>query len=132
MKTQHTKTMTIEQIQKNSSYLFYCKEFYFAGIKPTDFISNKNNGYKVLIEIAKLYFEKKLLEEFATYLMEGQYFIQLWTAHLILEFGNPDEKLKELCLDEIEKYSDNPLAPEVAIHEKKWLKEYYENAIGNK
>jgi hypothetical protein len=132
MKTNKLKSMTIEQVQKNASYLFYCKEFYFTGIKPTDFISNKNNGYKILIEIAQLYFEKNLLEEFATYLMEGQYFIQLWTAHLILEYGNPDEKLKELCLNEIKNYSDNPLAPEVAIQEEKWLKEYYEKVNGNK
>jgi len=57
--------------------------------------------------------------------MEGQYFIQLWTAHLILEYGHPDLELKNRCLDEIIKYADNSLAPRVATQEKQWLESYF-------
>jgi hypothetical protein len=82
-------------------------------------------GYKTLIDIARYYFENDLYDDFAQYFMEGQYFIQLWTAHLILEYGQPDLKLKKRCLDEIINYTDNPLAPDVSIQEKKWLESYF-------
>ena len=48
--------------------------------------------------------------------MEGQYFIQLWTAHLFLEYGQPNEELKRRSLDEIEKYADSTLSPKIAEH----------------
>ena len=56
--------------------------------------------------------------------MEGQYFIQLWTAHLILEYGQPDLKLKKRCMDEIIKYSDNPVH-ECCNTRKQWLESYF-------
>ena len=118
--------MTIEQIEKNSSYLFYCKDNYINGIRPADIGSKKKDSYIKLVEIAKLYFNNNLAEKFSGYLMEDHYFVSLWTAHLILEYGQPDENLKKLCLNEINKYSDNPLAPDVAIQEKKWLANYLE------
>ncbi len=116
--------MTIEQIEKNASYLFYCKDNYIKGIRPADIECKNKNGYIKLVEIAKLYFDNNLMDRFSGYLMEGHYFVQLWTAHLILEYGKPDAKLKQLCLDEINNYSDNPLAQDVAIQEKKWLDNY--------
>jgi hypothetical protein len=116
--------MNIEQIRKNSSYLFYCKEYYFLKIKPSDSESRKSKEYQNLVEIAKLYFENDLQTEFATYLMEYQYLVQLWTAHLILEYGKPDEELKTACLDEIKNYSETPLDKELAEQEKEWLNNY--------
>ncbi|OYU96556.1 MAG: hypothetical protein CFE21_09230 [Bacteroidetes bacterium B1(2017)] len=117
--------MTIEQIQKNASYLFYCKDNYLKGIRPGDPNSKNKDGYKNLLEIAELYFESNLLDTFAGYLIEGHYLVQLWTAHLILEHGQPDDKLKERCLDEIRNYArDNPLAPDVSIQERIWLENY--------
>ncbi len=59
--------------------------------------------------------------------MEGQYFIQLWTAHLILEYGRPDEELKKRCLDEIKKYANSSFLPEVEGQEQQWLKIYGDN-----
>lgn len=116
--------MTIEEIRKNSSYLFYCKEYCFLGIRPSDIESRKSTEYLNLVKIAKLYFDNNLQNEFSGYLMEYQYIVQLWTAHLILEYGNPDSKLKENCVKEIENYTDNTLAPELTIQEKKWLENY--------
>jgi hypothetical protein len=56
--------------------------------------------------------------------MEGQYFINLWAAHLMLEYGKPNKSQKEQCLEIIKRYTDNPLAPEAAIEEKIWLENY--------
>lgn len=116
--------MKIEHVINNSSYLIYCKANFIEGIRPADIDSKNKEGYIQLVEIAKLYFKNNMSDRFAGYLMEGHYLVQLWTAHLILEYGQPDGKLKQLCLDEIIKYSDNPLAPDVAIQEKKWLDNY--------
>ena len=116
--------MTIEEIKKNASYLFYCKDNYIKGIRPSDINGKEKEGYKNLVEIAKLYIDNNLQDSFSGYLTEGHYFVQLWTAHLILEYGQPDTKLKKLCLDQILKYTNNPLAPEVAIQEKMWLDNY--------
>lgn len=115
----------IQQIRKNSSYLFYCKEYYYLKIKPSDPESKKTKEYQNLVEIAKLYFENNLQSEFSSYLMEYQYLVQLWTAHLILEYGNPDSELIKDCLDEIENYSTTPLDTALAIQEKNWLNNYY-------
>ena len=57
--------------------------------------------------------------------MEGQYLIELWTAHLILEYGQPSLNLRKRCLDEIIKYSDNSLSPKVAEQEKQWVENYF-------
>ncbi len=55
--------------------------------------------------------------------MEGQYLVQLWTVHFILEYGTLDQELTKVCLEEIEKYSEIELLPVVAIQEKDWLKQ---------
>jgi hypothetical protein len=99
--------MTIEQVQKDSAYLFYCKSNYKNGVRPSGTDSKNTEGYLKLVEIAKLYFENNLQNKFAEYFAEGSYHVQLWTAHLILDFGQPDLKLEQLCLDEIKKYSAN-------------------------
>ncbi len=113
--------MDIEQIQKNSSYLHYCKEFYFLNIRPSNEENRESKEYKLLVEIANLYFKNNLHDNFAGYLMEYQYLVQLWTAHLILEFGNPDDNLIKVCLNEIIKYSKTPLDLTLAKEETKWL-----------
>ena len=68
-----------------------------------------------------------MTDQFAGYLQEGQYFIQLWTAHLILEYGKPSDKLKSECLEVIIDYADNPLAPDASIEEKLWVDNYYKS-----
>lgn len=117
--------MNIEQIRNNSSYLFYCKEYYFLKIKPSCSKSLKSKEYQNLVEIAKLYFANNLQTEFAGYLMEYQYLVELWTAHLILEYGNPTAEITTACLDEIKKYSNTPFDKELATQEKEWLNNYY-------
>jgi hypothetical protein len=121
--------MTIEEIEKNASFLFHCRENYFAGIRPCDLNVRSTHGYKNLVEIARLYFANNLIDSFAGHLENGHYFIQLWAAHLIIEYGHPDTELKNLCLEEIKKYCNNPLAPDVAIQEQKWLENYNATAI---
>ena len=117
--------MNIQQIRDNASYVNYCRQYYFLKIRPSDSDSKNTDEYKNLVEIAKLYFKNNLQAEFSSYLMGDQYLVQLWTAHLILEFGNPDEELIDDCLKEIKNYSITPLDQQLAKQEKSWLSNYY-------
>lgn len=111
-----------------ASYIIQCRTNWFLNIRPADAASKNTKEYKALIDIAKKYFDKGDYERFSEYFMEGHYLIPLWTAHLIIEYGSPDESLKKESLNVIERYTDNPLAPEVAIQEKKWLDDYRVNS----
>jgi hypothetical protein len=93
---------------------------------PGESTLKQNKGYLILKEIAQSYFTENQCEDFEGFLMEGQYLIQLWAAHLILEYGTPTEKLKQRCFEEIEKYSKNTLSPKIAVQESNWLV-YYNN-----
>lgn len=107
------------------SFIIQCKTNYFLGIRPVHQHSKDTDGYKALIQIAKNYFDADRYDDFAGNFMEGQYFIDLWAAHLMLEYGQANESHKETCLEIIRRYTDNPLAPEAASEEKSWLDDYY-------
>jgi hypothetical protein len=113
--------------EKSDSFIIQCRTNYFLGIRPANKQSKETEGYKALVKIAKTYFESNRYDEFAGGFMEGQYFIPLWTAHLILEYGQPNKHIRELCLKAILDYSDNPIAPDVAIEERAWLESYYDS-----
>lgn len=116
--------MKIEQIEKNASFLFYCKDAYFKKIRPANAESKSSDEYKNLVKIAQLYFDNNLEERFGTYLKEGHYLIQVWTAHLILEYGNTNDSLRQQCIEEIFNNTDNPFAREIEYEERLWLKKF--------
>ncbi|HEY0055819.1 MAG TPA: hypothetical protein VGB63_10715 [Pedobacter sp.] len=89
------------QVTKNSSFFYACKENYFLGILPADPKSKDKAGYQALVNIAKVYFSLGLYEPIVQYLNEGRYYMKIWSAYLILEYGNPGEDLKASCLETI-------------------------------
>jgi hypothetical protein len=116
--------MTVQDIVQRASYQFYCRLAYREGIRPLDKDKSDNPNVQAIIEIAKTYQAENELERFSHYFMDDQYNIQLWTAHLILDHFNPDELMKNRCLDEIRKYSTSPLDQKVAEQEKEWLRKF--------
>jgi hypothetical protein len=104
------------------SYLLHCKENYFDKVTPSNKLSPNKEGYKKIVEIAKKYFEKGAYLDFASFFRESQYFIALWTAHMIVEYGSPSNELRMEAINVIKKYSENPLAPKVAEEEQDWIK----------
>jgi hypothetical protein len=118
--------MIVQDIVKRAPYHYYCREAYKKGIRPLDKDKSDNPNVKAIIEIAKTYQAENELQRFSHYFMADQYNIQLWTAHLILEYFNPDELMKNCCLDEIRKYSTSPLDQKVAEQEKERLGMYEE------
>ncbi len=112
--------------QKGDSFLWQCRQNYFDGIFPADTTIIHTEGYQFLKELAQSYFDSNSYDDFEGYLMEGHYLVQLWAAHLILEYGNPSEELKQKCLSEIKKYAENVLNSKLAAQETAWLKNYYD------
>lgn len=106
-----------------SKYLFQCKANYHNCIRPANKESCNKDGYKRLIELANEFFKSGNLNEFAGFFQEYQYLVDLWTAHIIIDYGNPSKKLKEEAIEIIKLYSTTPLNEELAKEEKKWLHE---------
>ena len=113
--------------QNQDSFIIQCRTNYLSGIRPAHQQSKNTEGYKALVQIAQSYFDANKYDDFVGNFMEERYFINLWAAHLMLEFGQPNESQKEHCLEIIRRYSDNPLAPEAAIEEKIWLDNYHKS-----
>lgn len=105
-------------------YLFQCKANYFDNIRPSNEKTFENESVNKLVNIAKYYFENDKKEEFLKFFAEYQYCVNLWTAHLVLEYGNPNKEEKERALKIIERYSETPLNEKLAMEEKQWLINY--------
>jgi hypothetical protein len=96
------------------SFLWNCKSAYLKGLYPFDFDNIEKQEYKSIIETGKSLIRERGLQGFLGFLMEGQYYIELWAAIIALEYGNipKEEKLKyninktvlECCLSEVKKY----------------------------
>lgn len=105
-------------------YLIKCKELCLQGVIPATSVQLQDDSFLILKALSDSIIEEKGFESFYSFIYEGAYLIQLWTAHLILTQKNVKETIQEKCILEIEKYSNNPLALLVAIEEKKWLDNY--------
>ena len=105
-------------------YIMQCRENTFKGITPASTEKYNTPGYKAIINLGKQYIEDGGIAEFSRNFQGDQYFVELWTAHIIFEYGNPDLKLKAQCVEIIKSYSDNPLSPEVSLEELEWLKRH--------
>ena len=98
--------MTFEP--KNSSFFYTCKENFFSGINPANPESQEKDGYLAAVNIAKVYFSADLYEPLIQYLHEGRYLIDLWSAYLILQYGEPDISIKISCIQKIENVLNSP------------------------
>lgn len=108
----------------SDAFLFGCRGNMFNKLTPSRQSGKTQPGYIFLVDIAKKYFAQGEYDEFADFFQEDHYFVALWTAHLLLEYGTPPVRLIDSSLKIIKQYSNNlELAPDVAIEEKMWLAE---------
>jgi hypothetical protein len=107
-----------------ASFIIQCRANYILGIRPAHQQSKDTEGYTALVQIAKSYFDANRYDDFAGNFMEGQYFIDLWAAHLMLEYGQPNERQKETVLGNYQKIYRQSTAPGAAIEEKIWPDNY--------
>ncbi|MFN8295597.1 MAG: hypothetical protein U0T69_05345 [Chitinophagales bacterium] len=106
-----------------SDYLIKCRENYFKKITPSNKKSKDTEDYKDLLLIAKNTIDNIGIDKFSEYFQDGYYLVNLWTAHIIIEYYNPSKELEKKCLEIIKDHLDNPLAPLVAVEEKTWLED---------
>ena len=102
-------------------YLTLCSQFYLERLTPGNILTRDKGKYDQLIKIAKHCFQDDDHYKFAEFLQESQYLINLWTAHLLLELGNPPKDLVTDAMRVIMDYSSSPLAENVAMEETEWL-----------
>lgn len=107
-----------------AKYLFQCKANYHNNIRPSNKLTYENEDFEKLVEIAKEYFENGKKDDFLMFFEEYQYCVNLWTAHLVIEYGDPIREEKEKAIEIIERYSETPLNEELAKEEKQWLINY--------
>jgi len=108
-----------------SQYLLVCKEYYKNGVIPAISLQNRDENYNEIRELALQIIRENGIMFFSDFFQEGQYLVQLWTAHLIMEDINASDELKRSSLLIIQDYSDNPLVPKVSEAENLWLKKFY-------
>ncbi|HEY4198582.1 MAG TPA: hypothetical protein VGM63_23740, partial [Mucilaginibacter sp.] len=100
-----------------------CRFNTLNGITPSNTERYNTEEFKIIIAIGKKNIEERGLIEFSSHFQGDQYFVELWTAHIIFEYGNPEPDLKSQCIKIITKYSKSSLSPAVALEEQEWLKE---------
>lgn len=105
----------------SDQFLVLCRQNYFDRITPSNPENFSENGYRKLVAIARLFFDEGRTSEFSGFLQEPKYFVDLWTAHLLLEHSNPNKKIYKKAIDIIKDYSETPLDIAVAEQERNWL-----------
>ena len=123
-----------KMIKENpNSYIVNCKIAYQNNIEPFQFNKTENEIYIKLDEIVTKYRETKAIEDFYSYLQEGQYWINVSTAFFLLEkydinpnaklIGLNDENILEFCTNEIERHIPYFKTEKQKDECKKWLLE---------
>lgn len=116
--------MTVVEPGKRASFMVACRTNYFNDIRPSDQGARKTGGFNEAVAIAKTYFREGRREAFRAYLSETKYLADLWAAHFVLEYGQPDANLQKECLGIIERYAASTFDAALAREEQLWLREY--------
>lgn len=110
----------------SDEYLMKCKAFNLKGIIPAVSVMKTDEFFIELKAISDKLIKEIGLEGFSSFLMEGQYLVQLWTAHFLL-LNITNDKIKIASINMIKEYTNNPLTREVAKKENEWLKINFPN-----
>ena len=120
----NNKNNYITKESLGAKFLHQCKANYHEEIRPSRKETFKSEGHQMLVDIAKQYFNKGEIEDFSGFFQEHQYNVNLWVAHLIIEYGQPDDQMKKEALKIIERHTETPIDKELAKEEKEWLAIY--------
>ena len=116
--------------EKETDFLFGCKNLYLASIHPFDFDKRNLDEYQQIIKLGKEILDQRGIQDFLGYLMESQYRVSIWASMIVIEYGNPkaDEILNisgtktiiDSCLECIMQDEINPLSTDVNENKKMW------------
>ena len=108
---------------KNNNFTVYlelCKKFYQSGNTPLSGNIKTRNEYEKFTQISQALLSEDF-EAFSGLLQEGMYYVNLWTAHFIVEY-KPDSKIKEKAIEIIKRYAFKGLNNRIREEEAEWLK----------
>ncbi|NVO33520.1 hypothetical protein [Hymenobacter lapidiphilus] len=103
-------------------FLLQCRENFFLGITPANLLQRAEPGPQKLVELYTRFIGANQIVAFVGLLQEGQYYINLWAAHLLVEHHHPDGPTHQICMDTIERYANSSIDPKVAQQELEWLR----------
>jgi len=103
-------------------FLSLCKSYYLDKRIPIKNGSLSVESTDEIVQVAQAYFYANKEEDFTGFFMESQYLVNLWSAHLLLDFGVPNEKQVSQDMDIVKRYSTTSLNEELANEEREWLK----------
>lgn len=102
------------------SFLMQCRENYFRGVTPSG--PSAKPEKQALVDCFHGITAANGMAAFSGFLQEGQYYIDLWAAHLLVEHYHPEEPIWRLCMETIETYANSTINPKVAQEELEWLR----------
>lgn len=105
-------------------YIGLCKDFFQKGITPGNKNFRKTEEFSQFKLLAISLIDEFGINEFYQYAIESQYLVNLWTAHILLEFSSPPIGIEEQCLEIVIRYSNSRLNKKIAQEETEWLKSY--------
>lgn len=114
MKAKSTSDLTEEFVEQ-------CKANFFNDIRPANPATTGSPDHRAVVTIAKDFFNRGDVTALQHLLGKSQYFVDLWSAHMLIEHGQPEETLKARAADTIRKYARGCMNPEVIAEEKSWL-----------
>ncbi|HTJ14738.1 MAG TPA: hypothetical protein VL547_22020 [Dinghuibacter sp.] len=114
MKSKSTSDLTEEFVEQ-------CKANFFNDIRPANPATTRSPEHNAVIAIARDFFNRGDVTALQLLLGKSQYFVDLWSAHMLLEHGQLDEDLKKKSTDVIKRYARGCMNPEVIAEEKSWL-----------
>lgn len=109
--------------------MIICRTNYFNDIRPADPQTKKTGGYLEAVATARHHFTSGKEDAFRAYLVEAKYGADLWAAHLLLEYGQPDGAVRKECLDVIRRYAAATFDSVLAHQEQQWLEAYTKEGV---
>jgi hypothetical protein len=101
------------------SFLLQCRENYFRGVTPSG--PGAETEKQALLTCFHSFTGAYGTAAFSGFLQEGQYLIDLWAAHLLVEHHQPDKPTRQLCIEMIQRYANSSINLRVAQEELDWL-----------
>ncbi|GGZ35337.1 hypothetical protein GCM10007049_30950 [Echinicola pacifica] len=108
-------------MKNNHTYIEFCKKLYLEGFTPANIRFREHPKFEEFLRIVKQEVYETSYEMFYEYTKEHNYFTNLWTSHLLIEYFKVSKEIKSSCLEIIVRYSEGRLNPKVAREERDWL-----------
>ena len=116
--------MTIREL--GDKYLAECAKCYKKNIRPSNEVNKSDPEYLELVKTGHEFIDHFGLNQFSGYLKEGQFFVDLWTAHIILDYSKADQVLKIESIEMVRLYAEKSPNDLILKEESIWLKSYFE------